>query len=381
LRTQPISPDTISVSGSLQQPKGPDYGSTCQVNVGRQVQVLRKIGIASASRRAVQTRLLIRIFVLLALVSTPVESETRSFFPLKIQLDWTYDAQFSGILMAKTKGYYREAGLDVTVTPVDASMNTSGIVEGSDNGIGFAEADILLVDRAKGHHIKAFATTFQTTPFALITLKQSGLTSVASLRGKKIGLHSDGQKAIDVILQHNGMTRRDVQIVDVPDKLDPLISGQVDAMQGYVTDEVIQLELAHHPVNIIPFGDNGYISYAEVMFASDACLQEHPDQLAQFLRATNRGWEFTIKNQEAAAKLLVDTFHAEGGVHAQLLELEKIQPLLTYETKDNRFGLMNPQTWEKSLAMFRDNQFLAGPVELSDVVDYSVLKRVYPDKN
>ncbi len=320
------------------------------------------------------------IFLLLALASPPVKSETGPLFPLKVQLDWTYDAQFSGILMAKTKGFYQEAGLDVTVNPVDASMNTSGIVEGCDNCIGFAEADILLVDRAAGHHVKAFATTFQTTPFALITLKQSGLTSVASLRGKRIGLHGDGQKAIDIILQYNGMTRRDVQIVDVPYKLDPLISGQVDALQGYVTDEVIQLELAHHPVNIIPFGENGYISYAEVMFASDSCLQKHPDQLSEFLQATNRGWEFTAKHPEAAARILVDTFHAEGGISAQLLELEKIQPLINYETKDNRFGLMDPKTWEKSLAMFRHNQFLAGPIRLSDVVDYSILQRVYPNK-
>jgi NitT/TauT family transport system substrate-binding protein len=317
----------------------------------------------------------------LAVASTPVKSDTASLFPLKVQLDWTYDAQFSGILMAKTEGFYRDAGLDVTVRPADDSMNTSGIVETSDNSIGFAEADILLVDRAKGHHIKAFATTFQTTPFALITLKQSGLTSIASLRGKKIGLHGDGQKAIDIILQHNGMTRRDVQIVDVPYKLDPLISGQVDAMQGYVTDEVIQLELAHHPVNIIPFGENGYISYAEVMFASDACLQKHPDRLAQFLRATNRGWEFTFKHPEEAAKILVDTFHAEGGIPAQLMELKQIQPLMNYETKDDRFGLMDPKTWEKSLAMFHDNQFLDGPVRLADVVDYSILKRVYPNNH
>jgi len=321
------------------------------------------------------------IVLLLALASAPVESEPGNLFPLTVQLDWTYDAQFSGILMAKTKGFYQEAGLNVTVSPVDAPMNTSGIVESRDNYVGFAEADILLVDRAKGHHIKAFATTFQTSPFALITLKKSGLTSIASLRGKKIGLHGDGQKAIDIILQHNGMTRHDVQIVDVPYSLDPLISGQVDAMQGYVTDEVIQMELAHHPVNIIPFGENGYISYAEVMFASDACLQKHPDRLAAFLRATNRGWDFTFQHPEAAAKILVDTFHADGGVPAQLLELEKIHPLLTYETKDNRFGLMQPETWEKSLAMFRNNQFLAGPVQLSDVVDYSILKRVYPDKN
>ena len=85
---------------------------------------------------------------------------------------------------------------------------------------------------------------FQTTPLVLMTLKSSGLNTFADLREKRIGVHSDSQKAVDVLLSFNHLTRADVSIVEVPYDLDLLLQGKVDAMQGYSVDEAIDLTLA-----------------------------------------------------------------------------------------------------------------------------------------
>src|SRR5471032_1251235 len=46
--------------------------------------------------------------------------------PLTVQLDWIPNVQFAGVLVAKEKGWYREAGLDVTIRAVDPqAMATS----------------------------------------------------------------------------------------------------------------------------------------------------------------------------------------------------------------------------------------------------------------
>lgn len=159
--------------------------------------------------------------------------------PITLQLDWKANAQFAGPLVAKEAGWYREAGLDVTIRPAGEHTDPVAEVVNHPGWIGVGEADVLLVARTKGKPIKAFATMFQTTPLVLMTLKSTGLKNFPDLRHKRIGLHSDSQKAIDVLLRFNHMTRADVSVVEVPYNLDLLLQGKVDAMQGYSVDEAV----------------------------------------------------------------------------------------------------------------------------------------------
>src|SRR5580692_3578756 len=172
--------------------------------------------------------------------------------PITLQLDWKANAQFAGPLVAKEEGWYQEAGLDVTIRPAEQNRDQVAEVANQPGWIGVGEADVLLVARSKGQPIKAFAAMFQTTPLVLMTLKSSGLKTFTDLRGKRIGLHSDSQKAIDVLLSFNHMARAEVTIVEVPYNLDLLLQGRVDAMQGYSVDEAVDLTLRGHPVNLIP---------------------------------------------------------------------------------------------------------------------------------
>jgi NitT/TauT family transport system substrate-binding protein len=300
--------------------------------------------------------------------------------PLTVQLDWKPTAQFAGILVAKQQGFYSAEGLDVTVLPVDNS-NTTSIARVSAHAndatgwIGITEADLLLSEQAKGAPVKAFATMLQTTPFALLTLKSSGLTTIRSLKGKTIGLHDDGQKAIDVLLGYNGMNRSEINAVKIPYSIKPLLTGQVDAMQGYVIDEAVRLRMEGHPIHIIPMGDNGYVSYAEVLFAPSNYLRTHTDALARFLRATGRGWAYAAAHTDAVAHMIVTKYAPESTFGEQRASLLAVLPLL--HTESPHFGAMLPDTWARSIQMFETYQLTEGKLSAKDAVDYSVLERLY----
>jgi ABC-type nitrate/sulfonate/bicarbonate transport system substrate-binding protein len=295
--------------------------------------------------------------------------------PLTVQLDWKPTAQFAGLLAAREQGFYKAEGLDVSIAPPDPQMQTVEYAAAHPNWIGVTEADVLLVEIAKGEKVKAFATMLQTTPFALLTLKSSGLKSIKDLKGKRIGLYGDGLKAIDVLLKYNGMTRKDVTIVNIPYTTDDLVQGKVDAQQGYIVEEAVALELEHHPVNIIPMSENGYVSYAELLFASDGLLKEHPDQLARFLRATAKGWDFAAAHVDATARMIVAKYSPESTVAEQRAGLEKVLPLVHAE--GGRFGEMKASTWDESLQMFDTFQLGEKKLTVEDAVDYGVLVRVY----
>ena len=297
---------------------------------------------------------------------------------ITLQLDWKANAQFAGPLVAQEEGWYREAGLDVTIRP--AGDNTDSVTEvvTHQGWIGVGEADVLLVARTEGKPIKAFATMLQTTPLVLITLQSSGLKNFSDLRGKRIGLHADAQKAIDVLLSFNRMTRQDVKIRVAPYNLDLLLQGNVDAIQGYSVDEVVDLRLRGHAVNVIPTNENGYVAYAEVLFTTEKFLDSDPSTIATFLRVTNRGWERAMKEPRQTAKMITTKYLVNGDPAYQEASLRAIEGLLTYETRDSRLGWMNPGTWAASEKMFNQYKILKSPVHAEELVDYGILKRLYP---
>ncbi len=316
---------------------------------------------------------------LLFLEATPPArtwAKPASLTALEIQLDWHPCAQFAGILVAVQNGYYRQQGLEVSVTAADAAMEPFARISQSTDTIGISEADSLLVEAAKGTPIQAFATMMQTTPFSLLTLRTSGLTTFQSLKGKRIGLYGDGRRAINELLHYNGMTLADVTLVDIPFSLDPLIQGQVDAMQGYSIDEAVRLNLSHHPVNVIPMSASGYISYAEVLFAGKAMIQQHPDTLVRFVRATRQGWLWAKAHPRKTAQMIVEKYLPESSVEEQSESLAQAIPLLDAETHDSRIGAMQPETWRQSIAMFERFQGGGKNVTADDLVTYSILRRL-----
>ncbi len=295
---------------------------------------------------------------------------------ITLYLDWHPCAQFAGFLTAFQNGYYRAEGLDITITPADEAMDPFALIAHTTNTIGISEADSLLSERAKGVDIRAFATMMQTTPFSLFTLKESGLTTFKSLKGKRIGLYGDGRRAIDELINFNHMANNDVTLADIPFSLDPLITGQVDAMQGYTIDEGVRLKMQHHPVNTISMADNGYVSYAEVLFASSALVHQHPETLVRFLRATRKGWEYAAAHQAETATMIVAKYLPTSSFEEQSQSLALTIPLLNAETHDHRFGQMQPATWQKSFAMFQKYQAKDAKIAPADLVDYSILEKI-----
>jgi NitT/TauT family transport system substrate-binding protein len=297
--------------------------------------------------------------------------------PITLQLDWKANAQFAGPIVAKEAGWYQEAGLDVTIRPADENTDPVTEVVNHPGWIGVGEADILLVARTKGQPIKAFAAMFQSTPLVLMTLKSSGLKTFTDLRGKRIGLHSDSQKAIDVLLSFNHMTRGEVTIVEVPYNLDLFLQGKVDAMQGYSVDEAVDLTLRGHPVNLVPMSENGYVAYAEVLFANEKFLESDPNTIATFLSVTNRGWEHAVHEPDQTARMIVTKYLAGADPAYQEASLRAIAPLLNSEIHGSRLGWMKPETWAASERMFNQYQILPVLVHAAELTDYGILKKLY----
>ena len=172
-------------------------------------------------------RVMLAILSLLHALLPGKDMRAADLVPVTMQLDWKPNVQFAGLIMAIEKGYYRDAGLDVRLRPVDAQMKVVEAVERGSNWFGCSESGVLLGARAKGARIKAIGTMLQGSPFCLMSLKGKGIRTPADLRGRILGVHPDADLALDVVLAAGGVLRSSMRTIDVAHSTDPLTSGQI----------------------------------------------------------------------------------------------------------------------------------------------------------
>ncbi len=247
-------------------------------------------------------------FLLACLCSFSWSLVAEKLTPVTFQLDWKFNVQFAGILVAKEKGYYRDLGLDVTILPVDPEMKVVERVVAGTNWIGCAESSVLLAARAKGHPIKVIGQMFQGSPMALLSFKERGLTSPRNLVGKKIAIHPDGRKALELLLANNGLSTNQLTVVEQEADLTPLLESGCDAVQGYTIDEAVKLELAGKAINVLRFDEQGYQAFSQAYFISEEFLQRDRRTVERFLAASGQGWREVVLDPDGAAGLVIKRY-------------------------------------------------------------------------
>jgi ABC-type nitrate/sulfonate/bicarbonate transport system substrate-binding protein len=276
--------------------------------------------------------------------------------------------QFAGVLVAKDKGWYEQAGLDVTVRPIDLqAMGTSvGPVLRGTNMIGIADGLVLLNARADHKPVKAFATMLQASPLCILVLRDGPIRGFRDLVGKTIGLHAYDHVQLDLMLAYNHMSEKDVNAVDIGDDLTSLIDHKIDAQVAYSIDEKVAIELKGHPTVTFPAYENGFVTYSQVYYTTESFLQSDLDVIAKFLAATNRGWREAFAHPGDTARMVVKTYMKNGDADYQEKSLIELQHFATLESGD--LGSMRMSTWKKSCDVFKLPQGLA-----DELVDFSIL--------
>ena len=302
--------------------------------------------------------------------------QAADLFPMTMELDWKPNVQFAGILLAKERGWYAEAGLDVSIPKFDNELDIVKRVVNSDNTIGSSESGVLLRERSKGAKIKAIATMFQGSPLSFISLKKSNITKVADLNGRTIGLHSDTPKVLEVISGFHQLKDFTFKIKIVGYHMDELKNGEVDVAQGYIIDEAVMLQTQGVDINILKVADNGYSAYSQAFFASEIFIAKHPAEIQKFLEVSFRGWREAFNKKEETAKLVIEKFYPEGTLNYQIESLKKIEKLMTRESQ--QIGQMRRETWQASTDMFHQYGIGETPKTVDELLDFQFLKAIYP---
>lgn len=301
-----------------------------------------------------------------------------ALFPVVVQFHWLTNVEFAGVLVAKERGWYAEAGLDVTPKGWENGISFVDEVAEGRAQIGTQEGAAMIQARSKGKPIKAFAVEFQRSPICLASKQALGLTTPESLKGKRIGYQSDGGLlVIKLILQSRNMSIDDVSLVKIGWDLKPVINDEVDAFVAFMTNQPLMLKEQGYPMDIIPAYQHGYDFYSSVYFAHETFLQEHPDVMQKFLDATLRGWREAFAHPEETAKMIVEKYYPDGSVTQQTEELKIYQFLATMGVGEEFIGMMGDLIWQKGVDILYEQQQIPEKMPIQDIFTMDVLKKTY----
>ena len=193
--------------------------------------------LAIFSRRALLT-------ATAALLGLPAWAQT----PIKFQLDWRFEGPAALFLASAAKGYYKAAGLDVTI---DAGNGSGGAVTRVASGaydIGFADLAALMEFHANNPDAPnkpvGVMMVYNNTPASVMALKKSGIKSPADLTGKKLGapVFDAGRRAFPIFQKANGIGNVTWTSMDPPLRETMLARGDVDAITGFSFTSILNLE-------------------------------------------------------------------------------------------------------------------------------------------
>ena len=105
-----------------------------------------------------------------------------------LQLKWVTQAQFAGYFVAQEKGYYKAAGLDVTIKPGGPDIAPEQVIAGGGADVIVDWMPSALASREKGNKLVNIAQPFKHSGLMLTCRKETGIATPADLKGKTLGV-------------------------------------------------------------------------------------------------------------------------------------------------------------------------------------------------
>src|SRR5579871_4980663 len=145
---------------------------------------------------------------------------------VRIALNWLTNVEFAGIWAAQEKGWWRQAGLNVTVKGYDFTHDPMQMVGSGQYDFGFEDGAALIAGRASGQPITALWAGGQASAYAFISMPNSGITTPRQFKGKRIGYQAGERYVLDTMLSAVGLSEKDCTPVVVGFDPTVLIKGK-----------------------------------------------------------------------------------------------------------------------------------------------------------
>ena len=238
---------------------------------------------------------------------------------------WSAQSQFAGYYAALEKGFYDEAGLDVSI--VHPSNSYSSINMLKDGTTDFITCELIQAMMAsdKGIRLVNLLQTTQHTTLVLIS-HEKNISKMSDLAGRRIGTWKVGFSEIPYIIDKEH--KLGVEWVKFINPLNIYISRAIDATLGKSYNEGILFSMSGiTPGSILRFSEMGYDYPEDGLYVSEAFFKKNPDVCSKFAEASRKGWEWVRNNRKEAVDIVmkyVKEANVSTNIYVQKWMLEEV---------------------------------------------------------
>jgi NitT/TauT family transport system substrate-binding protein len=273
-----------------------------------------------------------------------------------IQLKWVTQAQFAGYYVAKDKGYYKDAGLEVTINAGGPDVAPPQVIAGGGADVVIDWMPSALASREKGVPLVNISQTFKKSGLELTCRAETGIKKPADLKGKTLGVWFGGNEYPFLSWMSKLGFKTDgspggVKVIKQGFNVDPLLQKQADCVSTMTYNEYWQVvDGGYKPDQLVVFkyADEGVSTLEDGLYVMEAKLKDPAfvAKMAKFVKASMKGWDYARKNPDDAAKIVPanDSTGAQTEKHQKRM-MGEIAKLL-----DTGDGKLDPKDYERTVA-------------------------------
>ena len=273
-----------------------------------------------------------------------------------IQLKWVTQAQFAGYYVAKAKGIYKDADLDVTINPGGPDVAPPQVIAGGGADVVIDWMPSALASREKGVPLVNISQTFKKSGLELTCRKDTGIKTPADFKGKTIGVWFGGNEYPFLAWMAKLGLKTDgspggIKVIKQGFNVDPLLQKQADCISTMTYNEYWQVIDAGYKADqlvVFKYSDEGVATLEDGLYAMESKLKDPAfvAKMAKFVGASEKGWDWARKNDKEAAKIVIaaDTTGAQT-LHHQEQMMGEIAKLL-----DPGNGKLDPKDYDRTVS-------------------------------
>ena len=318
----------------------------------------------------------------LALVSaSPAAAQTN----VKFSLDGRLDGPAGLFLFPHDRGYYRAAGLEVTVDEATSGTATESIARVASGAYEMGFADINALIKYRDQHpsapVKAVFMVYNKPPYAVLGRRSRGVTEPKNLEGKKLGAPTTsstfGQWPLFAKLNGVEVSKVTIENIATPVRAPMLAAGQLDAVLGFSFRVYVDLKDRGVPVDdivLLPMANYGLKLYGNAIIVNSKFAAEKPEAVKAFLHAFLKGMKETIRRPADAVESIVKRDDAaKREVELERLRMAIRDNILTPEVRADGFGAVAATRMEEAIEQIALTYTFKAKPKPEDIFDASFL--------
>jgi NitT/TauT family transport system substrate-binding protein len=331
---------------------------------------------------SISSRIFLRVFFsLLVLLCAGVSARADEQYTLA--LNWVPHSLHFGVYLAKERGWYHDAGLNIVIQRGYGSGDTVKRVGTGSADFGMADAASVALGRANSIDTKLIAMLMDRPADAIYFVKNADIKSPADLQDRTMGAAA-GETSLNllpVFAKHAQIDASKISIVTMssPNKIPSLVQGKVDSILTFTNEEPMVMhagKIANREIGRFLFADYGVDYYSIGLIASDKMIASKPDVVKAFVSATMRGYaEALAKPDEALDDFIKDNPESSSDLMREQWSTLRYN-VLSPTSAAKGLGYMEEGKMKETLDLMRDFQNLKADVKPGDVYTLDFLPRI-----